>query len=328
MSERGWEVASLEQIAGPRARHGYDWHPVRRHFGIGSFGANANVARGTGDVVVDEHDEIGGDGGQEELYVVLRGRALFTLNGEDVEVAAGTFLFVRDPAVKRDATALEPDTAVLAVGGRPGAARRSVPRLRAGRRRLRRSSRRSRLRGGHRMTDQPEKPHDKLQHLEKIRREIQSAKTEAERQGMAFAAPTEEELRRLLEATRTPLFTSVSWFSQAPPSGTTPVTTQIFNPDATTAWALAVQVLFGAANVIGDPAAALQTANQRMPQVMFPKNAPFNLAAGTSQSVSTTLHMPADALQGSYVVNLFLLQLSGFGTGSLLNRAQIQLEVT
>jgi tetratricopeptide (TPR) repeat protein len=122
MNDRGWDVAPLEQIEGPRARHGYDWHPVRRHFGIRSFGANANVARAAGDVVVDEHDEVGGDGGQEELYVVLRGRALFVLDGEEVEVPAGSFLFARDPAVKRGATALEAGTAVFAVGGRPGEA--------------------------------------------------------------------------------------------------------------------------------------------------------------------------------------------------------------
>jgi hypothetical protein len=118
MSERGWDVAALEEIVGPRSRHGYDWHPVRRHFGIGAFGANANVGREVGDVVVDEHDEVGGDGGQEELYVVLRGRALFVVGGEEVEAPAGTFLFLRDPAVKRGATALEPLTTVFAVGGR------------------------------------------------------------------------------------------------------------------------------------------------------------------------------------------------------------------
>ena len=122
MSDRGWDVAAIDEIVGPRARHGYDWHPVRRHFGIGSFGANVNVGRETGDVVVDEHDEVGGDGGQEELYFVTRGRALFTVDGEDVEMPAGTFLFVRDPAVKRGATALEPQTTVFAVGGRRGEA--------------------------------------------------------------------------------------------------------------------------------------------------------------------------------------------------------------
>jgi len=119
---RGWEAAGLEEIAGPRSRHGFDWHPVRRHFGILSFGANANAAREAGDVVVDEHDEAHGDGGQEELYVVLRGRARFVVDGEDVEAPAGTFVFLRDPAVRRGATALEPGTTVFAVGGRPGQA--------------------------------------------------------------------------------------------------------------------------------------------------------------------------------------------------------------
>jgi hypothetical protein len=122
MSRRGWQVASLEEITGPRSRHGYDWHPVRRHFGIAAFGVNANVAREDGDVVVDEHDEVGGEGGQEELYVVVRGRARFTLDGEEVDVPAGTFLFVGDPAVVRGAVATEADTTVLAVGGRPGQA--------------------------------------------------------------------------------------------------------------------------------------------------------------------------------------------------------------
>jgi tetratricopeptide (TPR) repeat protein len=119
---RGWEVAGLEEIVGPRSRHGFDWHPVRRHFGILSFGANANAPHEVGDVVVDEHDEAHGDGGQEELYVVLRGRALFVVDGAEVEAPAGTFVFVRDPAVRRGATALEPGTTVLAVGGRPGQA--------------------------------------------------------------------------------------------------------------------------------------------------------------------------------------------------------------
>ena len=95
---------------------------MRRHFGIASFGANANAAPEAGDVVVDEHDEAHGDGGQEELYVVLCGRALFVVDVEEVEAPAGTFLFLRDPAVRRGATALEPGTVVFVVGGRPGQA--------------------------------------------------------------------------------------------------------------------------------------------------------------------------------------------------------------
>jgi Tetratricopeptide repeat len=122
VSEPGYEVARLEEIRGPRSQHGYDWHPIRRHFRIHAFGVNASVARKPGDVVVDEHDEIGNgaDGGQEELYVVVRGHARFEVAGEEVDAPAGTLVFVGDPQAKRAATAVEADTAVLVLGGRPG----------------------------------------------------------------------------------------------------------------------------------------------------------------------------------------------------------------
>jgi quercetin dioxygenase-like cupin family protein len=105
--------------------------PVRRHFGIEAFGANARVAREAGEVLVMPHDERAGGPwgteGHEELYAVLRGHATFTLDGQEVDAPAGTLLFVRDPAVERSAVAAEPDTAILAVGGPPGAAFRVAP---------------------------------------------------------------------------------------------------------------------------------------------------------------------------------------------------------
>jgi mannose-6-phosphate isomerase-like protein (cupin superfamily) len=58
--------------------------------------------------------------GPEELYVVLRGRATFTLDGEEVDAPAGTFVYVHDAAVARMAVPAEPDTAVLAISGTPG----------------------------------------------------------------------------------------------------------------------------------------------------------------------------------------------------------------
>src|SRR3954447_17275063 len=102
--------------------------PVRRHLGITAFGANARIAREAGEVLVMPPDERAGGpygtGGHEELYVVLRGRATFTVDGGEVDAPAGTLLFVRDPAVTRSAVAAEADTAVLAVGGAPGVAYR------------------------------------------------------------------------------------------------------------------------------------------------------------------------------------------------------------
>jgi hypothetical protein len=53
------------------------------------------------------------------MYVVLRGRATFTVGEETADAPAGTVVFV-PPEVFRTATAEEDGTIVLAVGGRVG----------------------------------------------------------------------------------------------------------------------------------------------------------------------------------------------------------------
>src|SRR5438067_387173 len=58
-------------------------------------------------------------GANEELYLVLRGRAVFELDGDRVDAPAGTFVFAR-AAVKRTAFAEEPGTTIVAVGGVAG----------------------------------------------------------------------------------------------------------------------------------------------------------------------------------------------------------------
>jgi tetratricopeptide (TPR) repeat protein len=96
------------------------YRPVRHHFGITAFGATAWTARNAGDRIINEHDESEPDS-PEELYVVLRGRAVFELDGERVAAPVGTFVFAR-PGVKRTAFAEEPGTTILALGGTPGKA--------------------------------------------------------------------------------------------------------------------------------------------------------------------------------------------------------------
>lgn len=91
-----------------------DWVPLRRRLGIGAFGTNAYRAAREGDTVIEAHDE---STGQEELYVVLTGRARFVVGGDEFDAAAGTALFLPKPEVSRGATALEDGTVVLAVGG-------------------------------------------------------------------------------------------------------------------------------------------------------------------------------------------------------------------
>src|SRR4051812_11910924 len=98
------------------------YRPVRHHFGITSFGANAWTGREAGDRIVNEHDE---DGEDQELYVVLAGRARFELGGDTVDAPAGTFVYA-EPGVKRTAFAEEPGTTILAVGGTPGQAYEAI----------------------------------------------------------------------------------------------------------------------------------------------------------------------------------------------------------
>jgi tetratricopeptide (TPR) repeat protein len=118
----GWEVTSFGELDSVPLFEGLVWHPVRRRFGIQAFGINAYTAEKPGELVVEEHDEKGdgGAGGHEELYVVVSGRATFTLGGEPVEAPAGSLVFISDPAVRRKAIAEEAGTLVLAIGGVPG----------------------------------------------------------------------------------------------------------------------------------------------------------------------------------------------------------------
>ena len=115
----GYEVAHLDQI--DQIDDGREpFRPVRHHFGITSFGVNAWTAPSAGDRIINEHDEAEPDG-NEELYLVMQGRAVFELDGDKVDAPAGTFVFVR-PGVKRTAVAEEPDTTIIALGGTPGKA--------------------------------------------------------------------------------------------------------------------------------------------------------------------------------------------------------------
>jgi tetratricopeptide (TPR) repeat protein len=97
--------------------------PVRHHLGITGFGVNAWTARNTGDRMIPEHQEADETEEEsdrnEELYLVVSGRAVFELDGERHDAPAGTFVFVR-PRVNRTAFAEEPATVIVAVGGTPG----------------------------------------------------------------------------------------------------------------------------------------------------------------------------------------------------------------
>jgi hypothetical protein len=106
------------------------WKPIRSTLGIQSFGVNAYVAERAGATLFDEHDETEAGAGpqrHQELYVVLAGRATFTVSGRVVDAPAGTLVFLDDPAERRAARAADAGTSVLAIGAPVGEAYEVAP---------------------------------------------------------------------------------------------------------------------------------------------------------------------------------------------------------
>ena len=120
MSEgAGFRAVTLDELERVPLEEGW-WRPVRRRLGVTAFGVNAYSADAAGDPLIEDHDETSpGAGGHEELYVVARGAAIFTVGGERVEAREGTLLLI-DPGVRRSAVAAVDGTTVLVIGGRPG----------------------------------------------------------------------------------------------------------------------------------------------------------------------------------------------------------------
>lgn len=132
-------VAHVDELDALEMQDGFVWRPVRRRFGIQAFGINAYTPGASGRVVEEHTEQVYG---HQEIYLVLRGRVRFTVDGTDHELEQGQLVFLRDPSLRRGAVALTDDAAVLAIGGKPGAphevsaweyAFAASPHLRAGR---------------------------------------------------------------------------------------------------------------------------------------------------------------------------------------------------
>jgi len=106
----------VENIPGPGSLM---WKPIRFELGVRAFGCNAYSADEAGRDLIEPHTEETEDPSlaHEELYFVARGAATFKVDDETIEAEAGTYVFVPNPASKREAIAKEAGSVVLAFGG-------------------------------------------------------------------------------------------------------------------------------------------------------------------------------------------------------------------
>ena len=79
-----------------------------------TFGLNLFVATRAEQTLVEEHEE--GESGQQEVYLVLEGEAVFELDGETLPLHPGMVVAVIEPSVRRSAKAVRPGTRLLVVG--------------------------------------------------------------------------------------------------------------------------------------------------------------------------------------------------------------------
>jgi tetratricopeptide (TPR) repeat protein len=114
-----YAVAHLDEIE-EFSDAGCHYRPIRHHLGITSFGVTAWTARAAGDRVINEHDE-DDPSADQELFLVLRGHAVFELDGDQVDAPAGTLVHA-PPRTKRMATAKQDGTTIIALEGTPGQA--------------------------------------------------------------------------------------------------------------------------------------------------------------------------------------------------------------
>ena len=114
----GWKLAAIDDIPPVKSDWPATWKSMRHHFGISAFGVNA-VTKDAGNVLIPEHEH--GGSGEQELYIIQRGAAVATLDGEQVDVPAGSAVAVEGP-VRRKFEATESPTTLIVVGGPPGKA--------------------------------------------------------------------------------------------------------------------------------------------------------------------------------------------------------------
>jgi uncharacterized cupin superfamily protein len=93
------------------------WQALNRPLGLTGFGVNAFTAD-IGERLDTGHDET--ESQQEELYIVVSGNAIVTVDGVEHVATPGTLVSVPDPATMRSIRVLESGTRIVCIGAQSG----------------------------------------------------------------------------------------------------------------------------------------------------------------------------------------------------------------
>ena len=110
MAYKMCDAADVEAVNGV-------FRPIRRALGLTAFGINQEEWPANADGH-PEHDH--SEDGQEEVFCVIEGSGKIVVDGDDVELQPGRFVWV-DAASKRKIYAGEDGLKLIAIGSPPGA---------------------------------------------------------------------------------------------------------------------------------------------------------------------------------------------------------------
>ena len=138
--------------------------------------------------------------------------------------------------------------------------------------------------------------------LERRLEEIEVLRQQAQQQGLAFSAPTREQLEKKIrgESADSPYIYSMGWTSGTAPGSAASYQVWISNPDGAGYYPVFVSVFFGVANFFDNIADGIIARDDRWPYLSSP---PFSLAAGATATQSFSYTTPSTVPRSTYLGN-------------------------
>jgi hypothetical protein len=165
--------------------------------------------------------------------------------------------------------------------------------------------------------------------MQKILDDVEKRRKAAEREGLTFTAPTEEQLRKKLRRTNSPMIVYQSWNGLgATAGGTINYEIGINNPDPTDWIWLFVHVFVGPGNMVPDTGESLAPVDERFAQLTEPKFPGLTIAAGATEQLNFSFGIPATIERSNYLGNSYLFQSVWHDVGLYIDRSVFTFEVT
>jgi hypothetical protein len=168
---------------------------------------------------------------------------------------------------------------------------------------------------------------ERAKRLKSLLDEIERRRKEVKK-GWNFTAPTEEQLRKKLSSTKSPMIAWQSWSGSVPAGGTLNYSLGIHNPDPTGHIWLFVHVFIGPATVVSDIGPASTAVDPRFPRLAMPKFDGLSIDPGGNKSLDFAIKIPPGVEPSNYLGNSFLFQSNWHALAQNFDRSNFVFEVT